>query len=327
MNIARLGLSSSLVIFFLFPLLTFAADKKIEVVDKIVAIVNSESVLQSELNSFSLRLKKEGSLDESLLLDQKPSDLKTNRAQQLQFIIREKLVESEVKKQNLEITDDAVNLEVDKLTKKNGLSKTQLEASLKKQGYTLSEYRKTLKSRMERQNFFESEIISKLRITDEDAYNEYKNKVPNYRPNVNEYKIAQIFFDPRKGSPQQALKRATDVYEKMSSGESFENLANKFNEEKSSNPGGLLGQFKSGEFNADLERSVENLDKGQTTNIVKSKIGYHIVKVLDKKVSYDPQFLKYKEQIKSTLIEKNFKRQLKNWFESKKQSSYIKIYE
>ncbi len=317
----------SLIFISLFPYLTFAADKKAEVVDKIVAIVNSESILQSELNGFPSRLKKEGSLDESLLLDLKPTDLKSNRAEQLQFIIREKLVESEVKKQNLEITDDAVNLEVDKLAKKNGLSKSQLEASLKKQGYSLPEYRKTLKSRMERQNFFESEIISKLRITDEDAYNEYKNKVPNYRPNVNEYKIAQIFFDPRKGSAQQALKRATDVYSKMTSGESFESLANKFNEEKSANPDGLLGQFKSGEFNSDLERAVENLDKGQTTAIVKSKIGYHIVKVLDKKVSYDPQFLRYKEQIKSTLIEKNFKRQLKNWFESKKQSSYIKIYE
>ncbi len=318
---------SSLIIISLFPYLTFAADKKVEVVDKIVAIVNSESILQSDLNSFSSRLKKEGSLDESLLLELKAADLKSNRSEQLQFIIREKLVESEVKKQNLEITEDAVNLEVDKLAKKNGLSKSQLEASLKKQGYTLPEYRKTLKSRMERQSFFESEIISKLRITDEDAYNEYKNKVPNYRPNVNEYKIAQIFFDPRKGSAQQALKRATDVYSKMTSGESFESLANKFNEEKSANPDGLLGQFKSGEFNSDLERAVENLDKGQTTAIVKSKLGYHIVKVLDKKVSYDPQFLKYKEQIKSTLIEKNFKRQLKNWFESKKQSSYIKIYE
>ena len=311
----------------MFPFSTFAVEKKIEVVDKIVAIVNSESILQSELNSFPSRLKKEGSLDESLLLDQKPSDLKLSRTQQLQFIIREKLVESEVKKQNLEITDDAVSLEVDKLAKKNGLSKTQLEASLKKQGYTITEYRKVLKSRMERQSFFESEIISKLRITDEDAYNEYKNKVPNYRPNVNEYKIAQIFFDPRKGSPQLALKRATEVYGKMTSGESFESLANKFNEEKSANPDGLLGQFKSGEFNADLEKAVENLDKGQTTAIVKSKIGFHIVKVLDKKVSYDPQFLRYKEQIKSSLIEKNFKRQLKNWFESKKQSSYIKIYE
>ncbi len=322
-----MNLILSSIVVFVSPILAFSAEKKIEVVDKIVAIVNSESILQSELNGFPSRLKKEGSLDESLLLDQRPSDLKSSRAQQLQFIIREKLVESEVKKQNLEITEDVVNLEVDKLAKKNGLSKAQLEASLKKQGYTIAEYRKVLKSRMERQNFFESEIISKLRITDEDAYNEYKNKVPNYRPNVNEYKIAQIFFDPKKGSQQLALKRATDIYDKMTSGESFESLANKYNEEKSANLGGLLGQFKSGEFNADLEKAVENLDSGQTTVIVKSKIGFHIVKVLDKKVSYDPQFLKYKEQIKSSLIEKNFKRQLKNWFESKKQSSYIKIYE
>lgn len=301
--------------------------KKIDLVDKIVAVVGSEAVLQSDLNEIPARLKKEGSIDETLLLEDKMENLKSNRSAQMQYLIREKLVESEIKRQNLSFTEERLNDEMNNLAKKNGVNKSELESYLKRQGYNMADYKKTLKARLERQSFFESEIVSKLRITDEDAYNEYKNKTPNYKPNVNEFKISQIFFNPRKGSPEEALKRADAVYKRLQAGESFESLADKFNEESDANPGGYLGQFKTGEFNKELERAIANLDAGDNSNIVRTQRGFHIIKVLDKKVTQDPTFLRYKEQIKASLVEKNFKRQLKNWFESKKQDAYIKIYE
>lgn len=301
--------------------------KKTDLVDKIIATVGSEAVLQSDLNEIPSRLKKEGSVDDTMLLEDKLEDLKSNRSTQLQYLIREKLVESEIKRQNLSFTEERVNEEMTNLAKKNQMSRPELEAYLKKQGYNISDYKKTLKSRMERQSFFESEIVAKLRITDEDAYNEYKNRNPKYKPNVNELKVGMIFFNPRKGTPEEAYKRADAVYKKLQAGESFESLADKFNEDPNANPGGLLGEFKTGELNAEMEKAIGNLDAGETTAVVRSSRGFQILKVLDKKVTQDPMFLRYKEQIKASLVEKNFKRQLKNWFESKKQDAYIKIYE
>lgn len=300
---------------------------KPELVDKIIATVGSEAVLQSDLSEVPSRLKKEGSIDETMLLDDKIEDLKSNRSTQLQFLIREKLVESEIKRLNLSFTDERVNEEVSDLAKRNHMNKAELEAYIKKQGFNLADYKKTLKARMERKNFFETEIVSKLRITDDDAYNEYKARTPNYKPNVNELKVSMMFFNPKKGSQEEALKRAEAVYKKLQAGESFESLADKYNEDSSANPGGYLGQFKTGELNADMEKAIANLDAGETSPIVRTSRGYQILKVLDKKVTQDPTFLRYKEQIKASLVEKNFKRQLKNWFESKKQEAYIKLYE
>jgi len=301
--------------------------KKSELVDKIIATVGSEAVLQSDLNEIPSRLKKEGSIDDTMLLDDKIEDLKSSRATQLQYLIREKLVESEIKRQNLTFTEERINEEMGNLAKKNQMNRTELEVYLKKQGYNIADYKKTLKSRLERQSFFESEIVAKLRITDEDAYNEYKNRNPKYKPNVNELKVGMIFFNPRKGTPEEALKRADVVYKKLQAGESFEALADKYNEDPNANAGGYLGQFKTGELNAEMEKAVANLDAGETSQIVRSARGFQILKVLDKKVTQDPMFLRYKEQIKAGLVEKNFKRQLKNWFESKKQDAYIKLYE
>lgn len=300
---------------------------KTDLVDKIIATVGSEAVLQSDLNEMPSRLKKDGSIDETMLIDDKIEDLKSNRAVQLQYLIREKLVESEIKRQNLAFTDERVNEEMSELAKKNGMNKSELEAYIKRQGFSVADYKKTLKARMERKSFFESEIVSKLRITDDDAYNEYKARNPKYKPNVNELKVAMIFFNPRKGSPEDALKRAELVYKKLQAGESFESLADKYNEDPGANPGGLLGSFKTGDLNPDMEKAIANLDAGETSQIVRTSRGFQILKVLDKKVTQDPNFLRYKEQIKGSLVEKNFKRQLKNWFESKKQEAYIKIYE
>lgn len=296
-----------------------------ETVDRVIAVVNSEPILQSELTAMSVRSKKEGGLDETLLFEEKSDKIKSDTKAQLEYLIREKLIESEVKKLNLSLSDDRINAEMQTLAKRNQMTKPELEAFVKKQGYTIPEYRSMLKSKLERQSFFEAEVISKLRITDEDAYSEFRAKFPKYKPVVNEFSISQIYFNPKKGSAKDARARAEEVLNKLGAGESFESLANKYNEDPRSNKDGVLGSFKSGEFLPEIESSVATLDKNQYTNVVQSKIGFHIVKMIDKKTTQDPQFLRLKEQIKSALVEKNFKRQLKNWFESKKQDAYIKI--
>lgn len=312
-------------IFLSLFLILFSIISSAEIVDKVVAIVNSEPILLSDIQSLSQRLGREGAVDEALLLDNKPESLKSDSNQQLEYLIREKLVESEIKKQNLTASDDRIESEMTTLARRNQMTRDQLESFIKKQGYTVDEYKKILKGRIERQSFFENEIISKLRITDEDAYSLYRATAPNYKPNVNEFTLAQIFFDPKKGSAAEAKKRADEVRSKIVAGESFEVLANKFNEDPRASKDGALGSFKTGEFIPEIEKAIQSLDAGQVSEVAQSKAGFHIVKVLDKKVTVDPQFLRVKEQIKASLVEKNFKRQLKNWFESKKQDAYIKI--
>ena len=320
-----MNLKTNLALLFVLFNSGFAFAAK-EVVDRVVATVNSEVVLLSDLKQLQSRIDRPGAIDESLLLGEKAGSLKTDKNAQLQFLIREKLIAAEIKRQNLLITKERVESEMDQLARRGQMTRPEFNKFVVKQGFTVEDYKEVLKSRIERQSFFENEIVSKLRITDEDAYGEYQTKNPNYKPNVNEYKIAQIFFDPRKTGPEAAYKRAQAALEKIKSGESFESVANKDSED-GGNTDGVLGAFKTGEFNPEIETAVAPLSQGDHTEIVKSKQGYHIFKLLTKKTTTDPQFLKYKEAIIASLIEKNFARQLKNWFESKKQDAYIKTYD
>lgn len=297
-----------------------------ETVDKVVASVNDEIILLSDLKSMDGRLKRIGSVDETLLLGEKIADLKSNPRKQLDFLVREKLVDSEVKRQSMTISDEQVTAEMNQLAKKNQMNDAEFSDYMSSQGYTVSQYKEVLRKRMERQRFFEKEIISKLRITDEDAYGVFQARFPKYRPSVGEYKIAQIFFSSRKGGEDEARLRAQAALEKLKAGESFESLANQLDETPGSNKDGVLGVFRSGEFSPALEKAVENLSINDTTPIVAGPTGFHIVKLLDKKTIRDPNFERVKEQIKSGLVQQNFERQLKNWFELKEADAQIKIF-
>lgn len=297
-----------------------------EVVDKVVATVNSEIVLLSDVKNMQTRVKKQGSIDETLLLGEDPEIIKTDKKAQLAFLIREKLVESEIKRLGMSASDEHINGEFAQMAKKNQMKPEEFEKFLATQGFRPEEYKVILKARFERQTFFEKEIVSKLRITDEDAYGVFQTKYPNYRPRVGEFKIAQIFFTNKKGGSTGSLDRATSALKRLNAGESFESLANQLDETPGSNKDGVLGLFKSGEFLPDIEKAISDLAVDTASGILRGPDGYHIVKLLDKKTVVDPNFLKVKESIKASLVQQTFERQLKNWFELKKLEASIKIY-
>jgi peptidyl-prolyl cis-trans isomerase SurA len=315
------------VLLISFFVVAAEADKKV-LLNKIVASVgSSEVVLLSDLNGFESRLDKQGALDETLLLGESVGTLRENKRGQLNYLIREKIIETEIKRLGLSVSNAQVEAEVGQMAKRSGLDSEQFGQQLANQGFTMDEYKSILKSRIERQGLFEREIISKLRITDEDAYGVYQAQNPNNRPTVGEFTVAQIFFSNRKSGANEALARAEAALRRYKSGEKFEVLANQVDETPGANPGGFLGAFKSGEFIPQLENAVVRLNEGEVSGVLRGPNGFHIIKLISKKTVPDPNFLKVKEQIKSRLVQQNFERQLKNWFELKKSDSAIKIYD
>lgn len=296
-----------------------------EVVERIVAIVNSEIILESDLKKMPAKLKKRDLIYDYLIPGTEDVFYKGERKSLLDYLINEKIMDSEIKRLNLTVTAEKVDQEIKEIAKRNNISSQEVLNAVSAEGLSIPEYKESLTSRLERQNLIEAEIISKLRISDEDAYSEYLRKTPSARSTVNEYSVAHIFFSPKKGGSEAALKRAEDVYEKLRKSENFETLAQQFSEDTNFSNGGFLGNFKTGEFLKELEDSVANLSPGQYSPVVKSRMGFHIVKLLSKKGSTDPRFEKDKEKIKSQIFDSTFRRQLKLWLQTKKDESFLRI--
>jgi parvulin-like peptidyl-prolyl isomerase len=315
---------TKLLISFLL-LISFGAQA--EIVERIVATVNNEIILESDFKELQHKLKTPALIDETMLFGKSIDDLKKDRKVQLEYLINDKIMASEIKRLNHSVTMERVDQEIRDMAKKNNVSVNEVLAAFKAQGISTSEYQTFLKDKIEKQALIESEIISKLRISDDDALAEYLKKNPENKSSVNEFTIAHIYFNPKKGGAEAALNRAQAVLTKLRAGENFETLAEQNSEDPNFTSGGLLGTFKSGEFLKELEDSIQNLSAGQTSPVVKSRMGFHIVKLLNKKLTTDPKFEKEKEKIKSALFEQNFKRQMKNWLVSKREESFVRINE
>lgn len=311
--------------FLLLLSLLISIKSNAALVDRIIAIVNSEIVLESDFNQLKLNLKKPGMVDESLIGNIRIEQLTNDKKLQLDYLINEKLVQAEIKKLSLSVTADRVDQEFNEMAKRNNMSSNDLAQAIKSQGVGLAEYKQFLKDKIEKQSLMDSEIIAKLRISDEEALTQYLKKNPDVKTTLDEFTVAHIFFSPKKGGDEAAKKRAELVLSKLRSGSSFETLAEQNSEDPNYKTGGLLGSFKSGEFLPEIEQSISSLAIDQTTTIIQSKIGYHIVKLISRKVTKDPKFEKEKEMIRSQLLEENFKKQLAIWLSNKKEEAYIHI--
>lgn len=311
---------------FSYFFLVFCRPVHAETVDRIVAIVNTEVITDSDQRSFSKKLKQNSMIDELLLFGKPAESIKNDSKEQLNYLINERILASEIKRLNLSVTIERVEQEIRDIAKRNGVSRSDLLGAIRNQGLTVSEYQDFIKTRVERQSLIESEITSKIRVSDEDILAAFARTNPKSEAGIYEYTLANIFFSPKKaGGSGSAKERAERVLSKIRGGENYESLAEQNSEDPNFTSGGLLGTFKAGELNKEMEAAVKNLSAGEVSDVVTTKSGVYILKVLGKKVIADPRLDKEKERIRSELFDKAFQKHFKAWLEQKRDESFVRI--
>lgn len=304
-------------------ILLMASSSKAQVLEKIVAIVNDQTILLSDIESQRVRLSKARMVDELLVAD--PKAVAANREAIIDLMISERLIDSEVQKQGLGATAERVDAEIRQIAQQNGVTKAQLKQALVEQGTDFAEYQNFIKKRVERHGLIEKAITSKIKISDEDSAAYFiQTKGASAGLDSFQYRLAHILFLPKGGDVAGAEARANSVLAKISEGKSFETLASQHSEDPNFSPGGALGTFKTGEFLPEIEKAVQNMSVNQTTGIVKTRIGFHIVKLLEKTLIPSPEFEQAKPRIQAFLAEQAFKRQFSFWLTQKKQDAFVR---
>lgn len=296
-----------------------------EVVERIIAIVNDEVILMSDVDKFVNTVKKGAIVDD--LLSEDPKELLKDREKLVQHLINEKVIESEIKKKQLQVNFEQVEKEISKIAGRNNISRTQLKEALKEQGTNFSDYQDFIKKRLERQALIEQSVTSKIKISDEEIASYYiKNAPANSGARLAyEYKLAHILFMNENGLIATPMKKAERIIERINGGESFESLASKFSEDPNFSTGGLLGTFKTGEFLKELEEAAARVEPGQISKPVVTRTGVHVLKVLEKRVIPDPKIEAEKERIRQVLYQQAFKRQFSFWLDQRKRDSFVRI--
>jgi peptidyl-prolyl cis-trans isomerase SurA len=312
------------VIFVLALLL--ATNARAELIERIVAIVNNEIITLTDINSYAERLRGGGLTDDLLIPDDATKQaILADKEKLLQTMISERLIDSEVKRQNLQVPVEKVEQEVRSIARRNNITRDQLKDAITQRGVSFSQYQDFIKTGLERQALIEKAVTSKIKITEQDVLNLYAQNNKGSSTQAYEYTLAHALFLKEKGGTTAARTRAQSFLKRLNDGGNFEKLAGEMSEDPNFEAGGLLGTFKTGEFLADLEKEAKELSSGQVSGLIETKTGFHILKVLNKKLIPDPKYDLEKEKLQASLYEQAYKRQLQSWLEQLRQDAFLRI--
>ncbi len=296
-------------------------------IDRVVAVVNNEAILESDLATLEKKAHNPALIEEVLLQNQSATDLRKSSESRLNYLINERLLDSQVKRLSLTASSERIDQEIKQMAQRYKTTPDEILAAAKADmGFTTQDYRTFLKKQIERQSLIESEISSKVRVSDEEIYAEFRKINPRSKSNLGEVTIAHIFFNMKKGGVEKAKERAEKALDKLKSGESFTVVAEQTSEDTQFTNGGLLGTFGPDELIPEFEQALTNLTKGQFSGVVQSKKGIHILQLIDSKVGKNAAFEKEKDKIRAYLTEKSFEKQFSLWLKRSREEASINLF-
>ena len=296
------------------------------VVDRIVAVVNQEIITFSEIEKWSLPFQKEIQAEDRL---ERRGRIQEVFRKVLDRVIEEKLIEQEAKKSGIKVTSKEIEGAVEDVKQKNKISQEGLEKALAAEGLTLEAFKKDLERRILRTKFVISTVKVEQKAGEKELIEFFQNNVNQYRVNES-YRPAHILFlILPEATPEQIRgirKKSQKVLEKIKEGADFAKMAMEYSEDTSTRKeGGDLGYFKKGELLPALEREAMKLQVGEVSDLIRTEIGFHILKLLDRKGGEPPPFEEIKEKVQVDYYEKEFEKAYQQFLGKLKEKSVIEI--
>jgi parvulin-like peptidyl-prolyl isomerase len=302
-----LYIGTFIVLSFTFVTISSARD----VIDGVIAVVNDDVITLSE---FEEKLPKQ---NVKITPQQERTILDT--------MIEQKLLEQQAKKLGIKVSESEVDSAVNSVMAKFKLTEDQMKAVLAKENLTAEEFREQWRLQILSQKVVAAKLQGQLAVT-EDEIEEYYKKNYGSGERVDEVKLAHILITPdAAGGEEQAKQEAEKVAELAKSGEDFGKLAKEYSDDTiSSVKGGELGYFRRGDLVDSLEKVAYSTPVGGIAGPVESPAGYHIIKVLDKKMN-EGSLDDYREEIKAKLYREKAQEQLSAWIDEIKSEAYIDL--
>lgn len=229
-----------------------------------------------------------------------------NGIEALESLISEKIVELEVKKENIEVTEEDIEKEIKKIIDYYG-GEDAFNQALENVGYTKDDMKKNIKASIE----IEKLLTPSINIT-EDEMKQYFDDNKTSFAQQEQAKTSHILVDSEE--------KAQEVKNKLLAGEDFIELAKEYSLDPSNkDSGGDLGYVVRGEMVPEFEEVVFTLEVGKISDPVRTQYGYHIIKVEEIKEAKEANYDEIKEEIKEILIQQQMPTAYDEWLQKKRE--------
>jgi len=161
-------------------------------------------------------------------------------------------------------------------------SPADFERARKQSGATMDAIRAEIKRALVIQKAWEHAVVSRCQVSPREAEQYFTdNRARFVVPEQLRVSVLTVGVDPSAPARQWAASRATaeDVLGRLRAGSAFDELARKHSTDKYRDRGGDMGFVHRGSLATEIEAAVKDLKPGQSSGIVQTLYGFHIVKV------------------------------------------------
>lgn len=282
-----------------------------EVIDRIVAVVNDDLITLSDLNRYISSIP--------------PGTAEIDRDRVLNDLVEQMILEQEAAKLGITVSDPEIDMSIENIRTKAGMSHEQMEEMLKKENLTKEQFRKQWRLQIISGKLVNSIVKGRVAVTDDEIENLYKEYYGNIE-NSDEVQIAHILISVNEQQPERALEKASRIAELAKSGNDFSKLVAEYSDDTfSKEKEGVLGYFKKGELVSELEAVVAITEVGEVSGPVQTASGFHIIKVLNRNTLDSNSVDTYREQLRQEIYKKKVAEELQKYIATMRENAYIEI--
>lgn len=254
-----------------------------EVLDRIVAVVENEIVLQSDLDQVTQMW-----IFQSQQRPRNTDELTALRHRLLQQMLDGKLIVAAARRDSVQVSRDqvdaAVKQDVERIQQQYG-SQEGLDKELVQYGLTVRDLHRMIRKQKEEellQRKLEEKQFGAVRVTSAEVEQFYTARQDSLPARPTMVTISHIMMTARSSEEREksAQARIQALQQQVKAGTEFTDLAQQYSEDlASAKQGGDLGFFTKGELVPEFENAAFALEPGQVSDIVKTLYGYHLIKL------------------------------------------------
>ncbi len=286
--------------------------------DIIAVTVNSaditEADVETEINKLLMRNR-----TPPQFIEQHKKQL---RQPALENLINKSLLDEKIKQANITVTEEDITNDIKEIVSRQGLSLDDFKKRLQNRGLDFDQWKQQaqLQRGLIYDKFFETQFADKLKVAEDEAKKHY---LENEKQLV-QVKASHILIKTNRNDTNevkaQAKAKAEELLKQLQGGADFAELAKANSDDPGSAPdGGDLGFSERTGRVPPFENAVFALEANQLSDIVETGFGYHIIKVADRRDSFE----QLKDQILRTLKWKKQADFAKDYIKSLKKEANI----
>lgn len=273
-----------------------------EVLDKIIAIVEDDVILDRELEQ-----------EVAVILQRIQND---NTALPPRFVLRKQVLEKMIvdklqrqlaEKAGVTVSEETLNRSVGEIARRNNMGVQEFRIELERQGMSYEGFLENIRNEIIINELRGREIGGRIKVTDQEIQH-YLETQDQGGTEAEQYHLGHILIAVKEGASsseiQQASSKAESLVAKLRAGEDFTQAAISDSDDGNALKGGDLGWRSVGDVPTLFVDYVKTMATGDIAGPIRSPSGYHIIKMLEKKGAMDHQMVT-KTKVRHILIKTN----------------------